>query len=185
MRRWVSLTNDQRLTVGGSIPSGYIPLVVSNSAKPRAASRRLFNPARFPGFTAGVVPATLGALLISCAPSAPRWYTPVHVAEGMQLFGEHCAECHRARAEGTPDWQTPGPDGNYPPPPLDGTAHTWHHSLDLLLRIVSEGGAAFRGVMPPFAEVLTTDQQRSVIAYVQSLWDDETYERWTVNDTAQ
>ncbi len=107
-----------------------------------------------------------------------RWYSPQQVESGSKLYQQHCAQCHGKRAEGTADWKTPLTDGSFPPPPLDGSAHTWHHGLPLLQRTIREGGAAYDGKMPPFAHTLNADKVDAIIAWFQSLWSDEIYNRW-------
>ena len=108
-----------------------------------------------------------------------RWYTSEQVAQGKELFAKHCAECHGPTAASTPQWRKPDQEGNYPPPPLNGTAHTWHHPLPLLRRILQEGGAKIGGKMPPFQDTLTAAEIDAVIAWFQSLWPDEIYTRWS------
>ena len=81
---------------------------------------------------------------------AGRWYTMSQVEAGRPLYATHCAVCHGADGSATAEWRTPGPDGHYPPPPLNGTAHTWHHPLEQLDHSIATGGAEFGGVMPGF-----------------------------------
>src|SRR5690606_25758647 len=57
-----------------------------------------------------------------------RWYTQSQVEQGRELFQMHCAVCHGEKAEGTVNWFERDAEGQYPPPPLDGTAHAWHHA---------------------------------------------------------
>ncbi len=97
---------------------------------------------------------------------------------GRDVYETYCGSCHGAEAEGTPDWQTPLADLTFPPPPLNGTAHTWHHSLDVLLSTLDQGGAAFGGTMPAFRDSLTSEDKLAVLAYVQSLWPQEVYAQW-------
>ena len=121
-----------------------------------------------------------------CGPGSPpetvvegRWYTHEQVSRGRDIFQQHCAACHGRWGEGlAEDWRKPDANGNYPPPPLNGTAHTWHHSTDILLRTIENGGVPLGGVMPAFGSVLNEDEAREVIAYFQSLWPDEIYARW-------
>ncbi len=65
-----------------------------------------------------------------------------------------------------------------PPPPLNGTAHTWHHPLEVLDNSIANGGVEFGGVMPGFAEALNEDERMKIIAWFQSLWSEDIYERW-------
>lgn len=110
---------------------------------------------------------------------AGRWYTAGQVSDGARLFAEHCAACHGAKAEGkAADWRQTLPDGSYPPPPLNGSAHAWHHTLSVLRRSVARGGIPLGGKMPPFGDQLSPAQIDAVIAYFQSQWDDKIYGAW-------
>jgi len=110
---------------------------------------------------------------------AGRWYTQVQVERGRELFQAHCSACHGQQAQATSEWRTPGADGNYPPPPLNGSAHAWHHPLPVLARVIEQGGIPHGGVMPGFSETLDRDQIRETIAFFQSFWPDEIYSRWS------
>ncbi len=119
-----------------------------------------------------------GAEIPSADTVAGRWYTHDEVAKGKTLFLSHCASCHGQSAEGTADWRTTDANGNYPPPPLDGSAHGWHHPLSSLEQTIAMGGAQFGGVMPGFAGTLSEDEARTTIAYFQSFWSNDVYVRW-------
>lgn len=107
-----------------------------------------------------------------------RWYSDKQVENGAAVYAQYCISCHLAEAKGTENWKKTLPDGSYPPPPLNGTAHTWHHSIEVLIRVIQEGGVPHGGRMPPFKGILTENQELAVIAYVQSFWSDEIYSRW-------
>lgn len=107
-----------------------------------------------------------------------RWYSEDQVTQGEQLFRQNCASCHGQNAEATPSWKQTDTDGNFPPPPLNGTAHAWHHDLNLLRRTIREGGQELGGVMPGFEDKLNAAQIDSVIAFFQSKWPDDIYQRW-------
>lgn len=110
-----------------------------------------------------------------------RGFDPAQVVRGRELFVAHCASCHGQLAEGAPNWQKRGPGGTWPPPPLNGTAHDWHHSDQLLLRIMRDGGLSYgefyRGAMPPMGDKLDEADRLAVLRYIQSLWSDEA---WTL-----
>ena len=112
------------------------------------------------------------------ATAADRWFNPEIVDYGDKLFQKNCAVCHGSNAEGTRDWKKTDANGNYPPPPLDGSAHAWHHPLPQLARSIKEGGIKLGGVMPPFSDKLSNEEVLAVIAYFQSKWSDEVYEIW-------
>ncbi|MFB3103960.1 MAG: cytochrome c [Pseudomonadales bacterium] len=122
-------------------------------------------------------------MVIGCSAEIPsgvaeRWYTIDDVAKGKTLFLSHCASCHGQSAEATAEWRTTDANGNYPPPPLNGSAHGWHHPLSSLEQTIATGGAEFGGVMPGFGETLSEDEVRATIAYFQSFWSNEVYVRW-------
>jgi len=114
----------------------------------------------------------------SIAEEKNRWYSQDQVKQGSVLFKQNCAICHGDNAEATADWKTTDANGNYPPPPLNGTAHAWHHDLDLLRRTVLEGGQKLGGVMPPFKGKLSDTEIDQVIAFFQSKWPDDLYQKW-------
>ena len=128
--------------------------------------------------------ATLSAaslLLAACGEGTVpgRWYSAQQVEQGERLFREHCARCHGEAARGQGgDWRRPLPDGRYPPPPLNGSAHAWHHPLSQLKATVGRGGAPVGGWMPAFGGTLEADEVEAVLAYVQSLWSDDIYRAW-------
>ena len=107
--------------------------------------------------------------------AAERWFNQSVVDYGSSLFQQNCAVCHGANAEGTKEWKKTDANGNYPPPPLDGSAHAWHHSIPQLARSIKEGGIKLGGVMPAFGDKLSDQDVLAVIAYFQSKWPDEVY----------
>lgn len=107
-----------------------------------------------------------------------RWYSTQQVTDGNTLFQQHCAICHGSQAEGTAEWKKTDANGNYPPPPLNGSAHAWHHSIDQLARYIRQGGTQLGGVMPGFGAQLDERQVQSLIAFFQSKWPEETYQTW-------
>jgi len=124
-------------------------------------------------------------LLTACSGNVPesqtvpgRWYTAAQVEAGESLYQSHCAVCHAENGSATAEWRTPDAAGNYPPPPLDGTAHTWHHPLEVLDNTIANGGIEFGGVMPGFSATLSSEDRLAIIAWFQSLWSDDIYTRW-------
>lgn len=110
---------------------------------------------------------------------AGRWYGQSQVDTGAVVFADNCAQCHGDSAEGlVGDWRTRLEDGSLPPPPLNGTAHAWHHPNSVLLTVINNGGAAFGGNMPGFENVLSEVDKLAAIAYFQSYWNDEIYAQW-------
>lgn len=108
-----------------------------------------------------------------------RWYNNEQVLVGAQVFAENCAVCHGDNAEGrVSDWRQRLDDGSLPPPPLNGSAHAWHHPNSVLLQVINNGGTLFGGTMPAFVDVLGKPDKLAVIAYFQNFWSDEIYAQW-------
>jgi len=134
------------------------------------------------------LPVLLVLGLAACSDSvpgrdAPRPGTshrldPAQIARGAEVYRAHCATCHGNRAQGALNWQKPGADGKYPPPPLNGTAHSWHHPLAALQDVIRHGTQRIGGNMPPWRDKLSPAEIEAVIAYFQSLWPEELYRAW-------
>ncbi|MEX2131184.1 MAG: cytochrome c, partial [Pseudohongiellaceae bacterium] len=99
--------------------------------------------------------------------------------QGSAVFANHCAPCHGANAEGLAEnWRIRLPDGTFPAPPLNGTAHAWHHPLTVLLQTIDQGGLALGGTMPAFEGILSDEDKLAAIAYFQQFWSNEIYQSW-------
>ena len=107
-----------------------------------------------------------------------RWYDAQQVALGRGVYAQNCISCHLESAKGTLDWRKSLEDGSYPPPPLNGTAHAWHHSIGVLLTAINDGGVPNGGTMPAFRNSLSHEQKLAVIAYIQSFWSEDIYSKW-------
>ncbi|WP_299874263.1 cytochrome c [uncultured Cocleimonas sp.] len=111
--------------------------------------------------------------------NSKRWYTSSQSMRGRQVFKDNCATCHGDKGQGlAEDWRKPLANDTYPAPPLNGTAHTWHHSKEALLRTINNGGIPLGGTMPQFKDSLTDKQKEEVLAYVMSLWPNNIYMAW-------
>lgn len=137
-----------------------------------------------------VVLVVVLATLPSCQDDSPsvavttssetgRWYDSSQVVTGQAVFSRHCSACHGSEAQGSTDnWRQRLADGSFPPPPLNGTAHAWHHPLSVLLQTIDQGGAQWGGKMPAFSSILSAQDKLAAIAYFQSFWTDENYSQW-------
>lgn len=123
-------------------------------------------------------------LLAACGDDAPRIDAndAKQVAAGKSIYAQHCATCHGVNLEGQPDWRRRKPDGRLPAPPHDAGGHTWHHPDALLFSITKHGlvpphaPPGYASDMPAFAGVLSDDQIRAVLAYIQSRWPKQVIE---------
>jgi mono/diheme cytochrome c family protein len=107
-----------------------------------------------------------------------RWYASESVEHGAAIFTDNCAACHGKKANGHFTWRQRGPDGKYPPPPLNGTGHAWHHPTQVLAKQIKFGTPGGQGTMPGFAGNLSDKDVVDVIAWFQSLWSDKIYDNW-------
>lgn len=114
-----------------------------------------------------------------------RWYSSKQVQAGGRLYARHCTDCHGKQGEGAADWRKPEPDGKYPPPPLNGTGHAWHHPMQLLAKVIREGSPPDQGKMPPWGDKLKDDEIISIIAWFQSHWSDPIYTAWLRQERRQ
>jgi mono/diheme cytochrome c family protein len=114
--------------------------------------------------------------------ASKRWYTKEQVMLGKEVFANNCAVCHGFKAEKTIEWKKTLSDGSYPPPPLNGTAHAWHHPYKQMIEIITDGGASYKGNMPAFKDSLTLEEKDAAIAYFQSFWSDDIYNKWIKYD---
>lgn len=129
-----------------------------------------------------LIPQTLVLLISLVLPfnlyAAERWYSDAQVEAGESIFNTNCAVCHGLKAVGTPEWRKTMDNGKYPAPPLNGTAHGWHHPMKALRRQINKGGKKYDGWMPAFEDSLTDAQVDEAIAYIQSQWSDKIYAAW-------
>jgi mono/diheme cytochrome c family protein len=116
----------------------------------------------------------------TAADAAPveRWYSPEQVARGAPVYAENCAVCHGQNGEGTKNWRQRTDDGKFPPPPIDGTGHAWHHPFKVLAAQIKFGTPGGLGSMPRFADKLNDKQIIEAIAWFQNKWPDKAYAAW-------
>lgn len=118
------------------------------------------------------------AVLLAGCGDAPRIDATdaKQVGVGASVYVKHCAACHGATLEGQPNWRRRLPNGRLPAPPHDANGHTWHHPDELLFGITKNGlvppyaPADYASDMPAFGGVLSDDEIRAVLAYIQSRW---------------
>lgn len=95
------------------------------------------------------------------------------MALGERVYADHCATCHGAQGQGVA--------GLYPP--LAGNPRVARDPSTNLIRIIMEGGfgPATPGHprpfgMPPFAQVLQTEEVAAVATYIRRQWNSTTVE---------
>lgn len=116
-------------------------------------------------------------------PDIERRQDAALIQRGNTLFQQHCAGCHGQHAEGDPNWRHRLADGTYPPPPLNGRGHAWHHSRETLHEMIRDGSQPSGdgeplGHMPAWRDKLSSADIEALIAWFQSLWPDQVYAIW-------
>jgi len=107
------------------------------------------------------------------------------VSRGGRLYQQNCAECHGSGAQGAPNWRQRDADGMFPPPPLNGTGHAWHHPGSLLHQVIANGSPGGQGNMPAWRDKLGDEDIDDIIAWFQSKWPDQVYAAWQRMDRAK
>lgn len=111
--------------------------------------------------------------------SAPKHnFDSVKAANAKKLYIENCSQCHGENGEGGPDWKKPDENGKYPPPPLNGTGHAWHHPMSFLRNHIKHGSKDKGGAMDAFGGSLSDAEIDDIINWFQSKWPDEIYAAW-------
>jgi len=100
---------------------------------------------------------------------------PVTAApDGKALFARYCAYCHGERAVGQDPENNPNggwrDDDSRIAPALNGTAHAWHHSPELLFDFVKTGSLDPESPMPSYGDRLDDAEVWAIISYFQSFW---------------
>ena len=107
---------------------------------------------------------------------------PISSAQlGQVTFEQNCVSCHGKNGEGiVKDWKKRQADGSYPAPPVNGSAHAWHHSPKTLLSTINNGGAKLGGQMPAFKDQLSEEEKQALLDYMYSLWPKDIQAKYSV-----
>jgi len=115
---------------------------------------------------------------ILTVPQSQSDFDAAKVTRGGKLYQQNCASCHGENGEGDPNWRKRKVNGKLPPPPLNGTGHTWHHSKALLMTIITNGTIDQGGEMPAWGGKLSQKDIDAILTWVQSTWTVEIYKHW-------
>lgn len=107
-----------------------------------------------------------------------RKVSPIAYSRGQRLFQQNCAVCHGKQGEGAPNWRKPDKYGKNPAPPLNGTGHTWHHSMKALKIVINKGTGKIGGNMPAWKDKLSKSEITLILTWITAQWPDEIYTAW-------
>ena len=93
----------------------------------------------------------------------------------------NCINCHGVNLQGQKGWENElDADGHRLAPPLNGTGHTWHHTDELLHRMIKYGFAKliknYEGKMMGFGDKISDEGIDNILSYIKSYWKDDIYE---------
>lgn len=138
-----------------------------------------FIPALLSGLSACERPAGQAAPPARLVTMSETGLDTLQIERGRQVYVKHCQTCHGVEGKGQAgDWRQRKPNGLYPPPPLDDTAHAWHHPTEVLRQAIKSGSPPDMGDMPAWEGKLAGTEIEDVIVYIKSLWSKETYQQW-------
>ena len=124
-----------------------------------------------------VDPVTISGITVPPVPTLNADW----ISQGEVLYGQSCAGCHGSNLEGAPNWKQAQPNGKFLPPPQDSDGHSWHHTDDLLISIITEGGDPEISDMPAFKDDLDQQEMHAVLEFIKSSWGPEEREfQWWV-----
>lgn len=112
-------------------------------------------------------------------PPPDRNLDSAQAARGRAVYAQNCLQCHGAEGKGQAgDWRIRDAAGRFPPPPLDDSAHAWHHPTAVLVEVVREGSPGGQGNMPAWKDKLSEQEIQDVVTYIKSLWSEPVYQLW-------
>ena len=104
----------------------------------------------------------------------------MNILKGKKLYKQYCASCHQSNLSGEVDWKGLDKDGRRKSPPLNGSAHAWHHSDEVLHKIIKYGFAKlvknYEGKMYGYGDKIDDQGIDNILSYIKSYWNDEIYE---------
>ncbi len=93
------------------------------------------------------------------------------IARGEVLYRDTCQACHGERGVGErPDDMYAKDEFGFVAPPLDDSAHGWHHSDSGLVATILNGSPRNER-MRGWKGEMTEAQARDIVAYIKSLWN--------------
>lgn len=145
------------------------------------ATKKLLKRLKWP--LALAVVAGFAGILYATQEPTPKFMTASveTVTAGEGLYQKSCAVCHGINGIGENASAVKGgsrPGGGFFAPAVNGKAHTWHHSPDLLFSIIKNGSPAKGSPMRGWKDRMSDNEIQSVLAYIYNLWPDRIQARY-------
>jgi len=116
--------------------------------------------------------------IVSTSSVPARNFSIEKVTLGKKVYDKYCVGCHGLDGVGDKNWRKRDSNGMFPPPPLNGSGHSWHHPVGALKNQIVRGGKENGGAMPAFGDKLGDQEVDAVIIWIQSIWPKKIYEAW-------
>ena len=98
-------------------------------------------------------------------------FTPASVAKGAAIFEESCQSCHGERGVGErPEDMYAKDEFGFVAPPLDDSAHGWHHSDQGIVKSILDGSERNERMIA-WRDMLSHTDAENLVAYIKSLWN--------------
>lgn len=92
------------------------------------------------------------------------------VVKGEKLYGTYCISCHGNKGVGENPKDIYATDEyGFVAPPLDESAHAWHHTDEGLVMMILDGSPR-NPRMRAWKGVLTEEDAAALVEYIKSLW---------------
>lgn len=111
-----------------------------------------------------------------------RWFTNAQLARGKTIYDLNCTECHGERGQGNYGKGGRATTQATAPSALNGSGSIVEQSLTDMVGAIDRG---FDPGMPAFKKLLTNEEKLLVIAYYQTFWPQESYDRWAESNESQ
>ncbi|MBI5043757.1 MAG: cytochrome c [Nitrospirae bacterium] len=121
----------------------------------------------------GIVGGYLWAQSNSIMKKKGSGLSPKLVARGEGLYKKNCIACHgeKGAGENPADIYAMDSKGNYVAPPLNESAHAWHHTDEQLVEIILDG-SSINPRMIAWKNQISKDDARTLVEYIKSLWSE-------------
>jgi mono/diheme cytochrome c family protein len=93
------------------------------------------------------------------------------VGRGRKLYEDYCRDCHGARGVGErPKDMYARDEYGFVAPPLDNSAHAWHHSDEGIVETILRGSDRNKRMIA-WKGTLSRQDAEDIVAYLKSIWN--------------